>query len=330
MERSLPTSALPIPSAAAAAVDDNGDRGGRHQEHRNRNARMFRALARSGCESQRLHWRNALVQANLGLVRQVAARMGSGTGLWSGLGFDDLVQIGCLGLIRAVEAFDARRGVSLSSFAVPYIRGAIAHELRDRGTLLRAPRPLWELRQRATALQERRRSRRLAPLGTPALASALGCASETLAEALQLGRLSETRSLDAPLAGHDGQGEGATLLDLLPAAARSAQDGDGDSDCDGISQAWEGTNPDARMDVQRHWLRQQLAQLDPKLLNLLTGRLVTGCTWVELGHQLGLHPRMAQRRCHATLSRLQEAARQGCLDNVAGAGSGAMGFRPPR
>jgi DNA-directed RNA polymerase sigma subunit (sigma70/sigma32) len=122
MERSLPTSALPIPSAAAAAVDDNGDRGGRHQEHRNRNARMFRALARSGCESQRLHWRNALVQANLGLVRQVAARMGSGTGLWSGLGFDDLVQIGCLGLIRAVEAFDARRGVSLSSFAVPYIR----------------------------------------------------------------------------------------------------------------------------------------------------------------------------------------------------------------
>ena len=291
---------------------------------------MFRALARSGSEGQRLHWRNALVQANLGLVRQVAGRMGSGTGLWPGLGFDDLVQIGCLGLIRAVEAFDTRRGVSLSSFAVPYIRGAIAHELRDRGTLLRAPRPLWELRQRATALQERRRSHRLAPLDTTALASVLGCTSEALVEALQLGRLSETRSLDAPFPGCDEQEGGRSLLDLLPAPASSAQECDNDGDGDGFSQPGERTNLDERTAVQQRWLRQRLSQLDPQLLNLLTGRLVTGCTWVELGHQLGLHPRMAQRRCQATLSRLQEAARQDCLDNATGADSGVMGIRPRR
>jgi RNA polymerase sigma-B factor len=320
MERSLPTSSVPLQSAAAAG-DDSGSSS--RLEHRSRNARMFRALARSGSEGQRLHWRNALVQANLGLVRQVAGRMGPGTWLWSGLGFDDMVQIGCLGLIRAVEAFDARRRVSLSTFAVPYIRGAIAHELRDRGTLLRAPRSLWELRQRARALQERRRSQRLAPLDTPALATALGCAGATLAEALQLGRLSETRSLDAPLTSRDEQEEGRSLLELLPAATSSALTGDSDGDADGdgddSSQAGERTNTDAITAVQQRWLRQQLAQLDPKLLHLLTGRLVTGCTWVELGHQLGLHPRMAQRRCHATLSLLQEAARQG-----------GMGFRPRR
>lgn len=278
--------------------------------HRSRNAHLFQALYRSASDGQRLHWRNALVQANLGLVRQVAARLSPGRGLWPGLSFDDLVQIGTLGLIRAVEAFDSRRGTSLSSFAIPYIRGEIAHELRDRGTLLRAPRALWELRQRARALQERRRAQQQEPLKTTALASALGCASDTLTEALSLGRLSETHSLDAPLADSGEREDGQSLLDLLPAPTSPAQACDGD----GNVLEEEAPSQDPLAAAQQRWLRQQLAQLDPQLRSLLTGRLVTGCTWVELGQQLGLHPRMAQRRCLATLSRLQEAARQDSLE----------------
>jgi hypothetical protein len=56
--------------------------------HRSRNAHLFQALSRSASDGQRLHWRNALVQANLGLVRQVAARLSPGKGLWPGLGFE--------------------------------------------------------------------------------------------------------------------------------------------------------------------------------------------------------------------------------------------------
>ena len=57
------------------------------------------------------------------------------------------------------------------------------------------------------------------------------------------------------------------------------------------------------------WLRLQLDALPQELRELLTGRLLQGCSWVELGRSLGLSPRMAQRRHAAALARLQEAAR---------------------
>ena len=61
---------------------------------------------------------------------------------------------------------------------------------------------------------------------------------------------------------------------------------------------------------QLAWLRAQLATLDPPLRDLLVGRLQLGCTWVELGQQLGWHPRMAQRRFDAALAGLRDAAQQ--------------------
>ena len=72
--------------------------------------------------------RNAVVRANLPLVWQAARR----ESLRSGHSFDDLCQVGCLGLIKAVERFDLERGASLSSAAMPWIIGAIRQHLRDR------------------------------------------------------------------------------------------------------------------------------------------------------------------------------------------------------
>ncbi len=266
-----------------------------------RNHRWLKAYAASRSQRLRLRWRDALVRANLPLVRQVAARVAPRTGL----PFDDLAQVGSLGLIRAIEAFDARRRVRFSSFAVPYIRGAIAHELRDRGSLLRIPRPLWELRQRATSLEQQLRRERGGGPARAELAERLGCPPEQLAEALALQQLTDPRSLDAPLAGEGGEGSPLCLLDLLaaPAAASPAEigedDGDGGDDSDGGDEESE----------RCRWLRLQLDALPQELRELLTGRLLQGCSWVELGRSLGLSPRMAQRRHAAALARLQEAAR---------------------
>jgi RNA polymerase sigma-B factor len=263
-----------------------------------RNALWLQAYAASRSQRRRLRWRDALVRANLPLVRQVAARVAPRTGL----PFDDLAQVGCLGLIRAIEAFDPRRGVRFSTFAVPYIRGAIAHELRDRGSLLRIPRALWELRQRAVSLEQRLRGERGAGPDRSELAQRLGCTPAQLAEALALGQLAEPRSLDAPLPGAEGEGNDACLLDLLPARPAPTTPADGEEregNSDGVSLMGE----------KRRWLRHQLACLSPELRTLVTGRLLQGCTWVELGRELGIHPRLAQRRHDATLLRLQEAAR---------------------
>lgn len=257
---------------------------------RQSNARWLKAYANSRDRRQRLRWREALVRANLPLVQQVAARLAPRTGL----PYDDLTQVGCLGLIRAIETFNPRHGASFSSFAVPCIRGAIAHELRDRGSLVRIPRSLWELRQRAAALQERLRGQGGGQAGGEELASRLGCPAERLAEAMALGQLRQMSSLDAPLTGQEREGGPLCLLDLLA----SPPPGQGDG---------EGERPGGE---ERRWLERQLAALTPQLRALLLARQVEGCTWVEVGRELGIHPRMAQRRHDATLARLQEAARR--------------------
>jgi DNA-directed RNA polymerase specialized sigma24 family protein len=65
---------------------------------------------------------------------------------------------------------------------------------------------------------------------------------------------------------------------------------------------------DRRDQEQKTWLRHQLQAMEPLQRDLLLGRVLLGCTWVELGRQLGLHPRMAERRCNAALRQLRGAA----------------------
>jgi len=241
--------------------------------------------------------RNALVAANLPLVRSVAARRRHATDL----PFEDLLQVGSLGLIRAVEAFDPARAASLSSFAVPYILGAIRHELRDRHPMVRIPRQLWELRQQASSLQERRRRVGQEPLDETALPAALGCAAEPLQEALSLARVTGMRSLDAPLGQGRSEGEGGgTLLEQVadPASLQPQEATCPDGE--------EGEAGEPREELR--WLRRALAELDPVDRKLLEGRLQVCCTWVELGAALGMAPRQAQRRCIAAQDRLKQAA----------------------
>ena len=84
--------------------------------------------------------RNRQIQDNLHLVRPIAHHYAQQTGLES----DDLLQVGCLGLIKAYNRYEAQRGAPFPSFAKPHIRGAILHFLRDRAGLVRLPRAVEE------------------------------------------------------------------------------------------------------------------------------------------------------------------------------------------
>lgn len=88
-----------------------------------------------------LELRNHLVKINAGLVRQVAHRISR----QCAEPYEDLEQIGYLGLIRAIERFNPHQGCAFSSFAIPYIRGEMLHYLRDRGSIMRIPRRWQEL-----------------------------------------------------------------------------------------------------------------------------------------------------------------------------------------
>jgi RNA polymerase sigma-B factor len=87
--------------------------------------------------------RNKLVLLNAGLVRQVAHRISRQCVET----YQDLEQIGYLGLIRAIERFNPYQGCAFSSFAVPYIRGEILHFLRDRSSVVKIPRRWQELQK---------------------------------------------------------------------------------------------------------------------------------------------------------------------------------------
>ena len=95
-----------------------------------------------------LKLRNKIVQLNSGLVRQVAYRLSR----QCSEPFEDLEQIGFLGLIQSVERFDPHQGRAFSSYAIPYIRGEILHYLRDRGGTVRIPRRWQELYNRGQTL----------------------------------------------------------------------------------------------------------------------------------------------------------------------------------
>ena len=97
--------------------------------------------------------RNRQIQDNLHLVRPIARHYAQQTGLES----DDLLQVGCLGLIKAYNRYEAKRGAPFPSFAKPHIRGAILHFLRDRAGLVRLPR----------AVEERAMKMMRNPEGTP-------------------------------------------------------------------------------------------------------------------------------------------------------------------
>jgi RNA polymerase sigma-B factor len=124
--------------------------------------------------------RARLIEKNMGLVRSVARRYARG-----GEPVDDLVQVGAIGLIKAVDRFEPARGRDLRAVAVPAIEGEIRHHLRDRTELVRTPRPVLELAARVRRAQVEIGARE-GRLPTPAeLAEAVGASEEQIAEALR-------------------------------------------------------------------------------------------------------------------------------------------------
>lgn len=90
-----------------------------------RNQELLRRASEGDSEAEA-----ALVEENLGLVRKVARRF-----LDRGTEYEDLVQIGTIGMIKAIRSFSAERGTVFSTYAVPLIIGEIRRHLRDEGPI---------------------------------------------------------------------------------------------------------------------------------------------------------------------------------------------------
>src|SRR3954447_7287447 len=152
--------------------------------------------------------RELLVERFLPLARQLARRYQRAEEP-----FDDLFQVACLGLVKAIDRFDLSRDVAFSSYAVPTILGEIKRYFRDRTWSVRVPRDLQELALRVDrAVADLSLGLHRQPT-VEEIAEKVGVEEEEVLEALEASGAYKATSLEAPRGSEDDAGD--TLGDTL-------------------------------------------------------------------------------------------------------------------
>ncbi len=156
--------------------------------------------------------REQLVTNYLPLVRSIARRFRN-----SREPMEDLVQMGTIGLLNAIEKFDLSHGVRFASLAIPEVYGAILNHLRDHGGLVKVPRALRHNRISVDRSTERLISHFGRWPTTAEMATESGLTEDAVNEALEFARTSDPRSLDASFNGEYGEygEEGSALVEVL-------------------------------------------------------------------------------------------------------------------
>ncbi|MDO4342495.1 MAG: SigB/SigF/SigG family RNA polymerase sigma factor [Eubacteriales bacterium] len=211
-----------------------------------------------------------LVSANLALVKSVVKKY-----LGRGVEYDDLYQLGCMGLVKAVQHFDTAYEVRFSTYAVPMIAGEIKRFLRDDG-MVKVSRSLKELAIRAMAQGERLHRETGREPGVAEIAAALGVDAEEVALALDAGR--PHVSLNEPVY----EDEGAERQELIE---------------DGAS---EGAL------VDRLLLKELLCTLEPREKQIILLRYFRDKTQSEIARQLGVSQVQVSRLESRILKKLRD------------------------
>ncbi|MGI8901043.1 MAG: RNA polymerase sigma factor SigF [Nocardioides sp.] len=241
-----------------------------------RSAALFAALGELDLSAEEhASLRDDLVRLHLPLVEHFARRF-----LNRGEPFDDLLQVGTIGLIKAIDRFDTGRGVEFSTYATPTIVGEIKRHFRDRGWAIRVPRRLQELRITiAGATGELTQALGRAPT-VKELAIALGVSDEEIIEGLESANAYSTLSLDAPDSGGD---DGAlSMIEVI------------------------GEDDEALAHVEnRETIKPLLEALDPREKHILTLRFFKGMTQSQIAAEIGISQMHVSRLLARTLTQLR-------------------------
>jgi RNA polymerase sigma-B factor len=145
--------------------------------------------------------RDELVHRHLPLARKIASRYAR-----TQEPFEDLFQVACLGLVKAVDRFDCSRGVAFASFAVPTVLGELKRYFRDKGWAVHLPRGLQELVLKVQTADAKLSSNTGRSPTVDEIAVYLEVEAEHVLEALEAMNFRYAASLDAPI--ENGQDDG--------------------------------------------------------------------------------------------------------------------------
>ncbi len=166
-----------------------------------------RALLRRYHEHGDAAARDRLAEEMLPLARALAGR-------YAGRGepLDDLVQVACIGIMKAIDGFDVSREVRFSSYATPTVLGEIKRHFRDRTWALHVPRGTQELQLKVAKARDELTNRLGRSPTVEEVAEAVEASLEDTLSAIQSAQAHRTRSFDEPA------GEDSTLAESLGAA----------------------------------------------------------------------------------------------------------------
>jgi RNA polymerase sigma-B factor len=235
-----------------------------------------RDLLRRYHERGDLEARERLIEQYLPLVRSLARRYS-----YRGEQLEDLVQVGCIGLIKAIDRFDVERGVELTTYATPNIIGEIKRHFRDKGWSIRVPRGLQELNVRLSHLIEDLTVQLERSPTIPELAKAAGVEEEEVLEALESGQAYATLSLSAPALGDDNSD-----LDPLESLGQ-------------IEHEYE-------VSEDRAVLAPGLKILDDRERRILQLRFYEGLTQSQIAQQIGISQMHVSRLIRRALEKIRE------------------------
>ena len=232
---------------------------------------LFRKYKEEGDEDAR----EQLIVNHLNLVRFLAAKFKN-----RGEPLDDLIQVGTVGLIKAIDRFDIERGLEFTTFATPTILGEIKRHFRDKGWSVRVPRRLQELSAKVNQ------------------------ATDTLTEQFQrspsveeIAEYLET-SVDEVLEAM----ESSSAYSSIPLEGSSSDDEEVPSVIDKyVSEDMALSTADDRMVIE-----ETIRDFSPREQEVIRMRFVEGLTQVEIAEKLGVSQVQVSRLLRRTLKKIQE------------------------
>jgi len=235
------------------------------------------ALFREYARTRDLAVRNRLVSQHERLVHYLASRFDPA----GATSMEDLVQVGFLGLIAAIERFDPNQRVSFVTFAVPTIMGVIKHYLRDHTWAVKAPRRLRDLGMSLRRMAEQMEQDLGRPPTLMEMAEAARVSEEQLLEAMELGRLYQSTSLDTFVADDNGD-------DRFPFAESVGR-----------------PDPELQAIEDREALRHALEHLDARQKIIISQRFFQGASQSQVARLLGISQMQVSRLERQALQRLR-------------------------
>jgi RNA polymerase sigma-B factor len=195
---------------------------------------------------------------------------------------DDIVQVGYLGLIKAIERFDPDLGFEFTTFATLTVAGEIKRHFRDKGTAIRFPRRLQELHQSVVRVNEEMKNQLGREPTVSEVAERLGVPPEDVTEAMEMGPAYMPLSLDQPVGTADGQ-EGRAIAEQI---------GTADPELDRVEM--------------RDLLDRAMVHLTPRERAIMAMRFYEQMSQSEIARRLGISQMHVSRLQRAALEQLRK------------------------